>query len=205
MILRRDFIVVGQDVDALQGRHVNQDAARDERADLLDAELLEPVASRRVSDLEAIVHAVADGLMGKAIELRAHLTDLADDQFLVASAAVRLRVHEGAFGMHIEAARAEKWHRGAEHMAEFDDLAGADQLRRPQHGLGLHMIAGTALVAGPHFDGQRSACVGTFQVCAWAMAPGARQARARTRVTRFMIAVSCKHQGPACAGPLWSG
>ena len=91
--------------------------------------------------------------MGETVELRAHLADLAYDQLLVAAPAVRLRVHEGAFGVHVEAPRAEDRHRRVEHVAELNHLAGPDQSRRPQHGLRLHVVGGTSLVAGPPFGG----------------------------------------------------
>src|SRR6266542_34794 len=113
---------------------------------IFDAELLEPIASRRFANLEAVIHAVAYRLMGEAVKLRADLTDLADNEFLIAAASVRLRVHECAFGVHVESARAEERHLGVECVADLDHFARANELRRSQHGLRLHVVAGAALV-----------------------------------------------------------
>jgi hypothetical protein len=46
--------------------------------------------------------------------------------------------------------------------------------------------------SAPHFEGQRSAAVGTFQDCAWATEHGIRQARiARQRIVRVIEMSSC--------------
>ena len=68
-----------------------QHASRHQRADLVDAQLGEAGTGRDLVDLEAVVHAVADGLMAEAIELGADLADFGDDELLVAAAPVRLR------------------------------------------------------------------------------------------------------------------
>ena len=129
-ILRRDLVGVRQHRHALQRRDVDQHAAGDERADPLDAELGEPAASRVVVDLHAVVEAAADRLVREAVELRADLADLGDDELLVAAAAVGSVVHERALGVHVEAPRAEERHRCVQHAAELDDLAGLDEPRR---------------------------------------------------------------------------
>src|SRR5262245_61913215 len=152
-ILRRDFVVVRENLDPFQPGHVNQRSACEERADLFDAGLLEPVASRRFANLEAVIHAVAYRLMGEAVELRADLTNLTDNELLIAAAAVRLRVHECAFGMHVESPRSEERHLGVERMADLYHFARANELSRSQHGLRLHVVAGAALVVWPPFRG----------------------------------------------------
>ena len=53
-VLDSDLVGVGQHVHALQPGHVDQHAACDERADLLDAELGEPSPARDVVHLGAV-------------------------------------------------------------------------------------------------------------------------------------------------------
>src|SRR2546422_618750 len=128
---------------------IDQHPARDEGADVLDAQLGETGSGGQLIDLEAVVQAVLDRLVGEAVELGAHLADLRGDELLVAAAPVRLRVHERSLGVHVEAAGAGDRHLGGEHVAQLDHLAGANQPSRPQHGFGLHVIARAPLVAGP--------------------------------------------------------
>ena len=99
--------------------------------------LVKPAARRDLVGLEAVVVAVAMRLVREAVELRADLTDLGEDDLLVAAALVRAGVHERALDVHVEAARAEERHRGPEHMRELDHLAGLDQLRGVEHGCGF--------------------------------------------------------------------
>ena len=77
------------------------------------------------------------GLVREAVELRADLADLGDDDLLIRAAPVRQLVHERALGVDVEAPCAEKRHRRPEHVREFDHLAGLDQLRRVRDGGGL--------------------------------------------------------------------
>ena len=126
-ILHRDFVIVAQHLDALEGGDVDQDAAREQRADIVDTELLEAVALGVLVDLLAIVPAVEMGLVRKAVELRADLAELGDDELFVRAAHVGELVHERALGMHVEAPRSEERHAGAEHVREFEHLAGLDQ------------------------------------------------------------------------------
>jgi hypothetical protein len=106
---------------------------------------------RDLLGLEAVVVAVAVGLMAEAIELGADLADLGQHHFLVAAALVRAGVHEGPFDVHVEAAGAEKRHRRAEYMGQFDHFAGLDEFCRIEDGFGLHQVAGTSLVASAPF------------------------------------------------------
>jgi hypothetical protein len=64
-VLDRDLVGVGQRLDALEGGDVDQHAAREEHAGLLDAELGEAAAGRDLVGLEAIVVAVLVRLVGK--------------------------------------------------------------------------------------------------------------------------------------------
>ena len=95
---------------------------------------------------EAIVPAVLVGLVGEAVELRADLPDLGNDDLLVAPAPVGELVHERAFDVHIETPRTEERHIRIEHVSEFYDLAGLDQLDCVEHRLRLHVVGGAALV-----------------------------------------------------------
>ena len=149
----RDLVVVGQHVGAFERGDVDQHAARDERADVLDAQLREARPGRDLVELEAVVEAVLDRLVGEAVELRAHLADLGQDHLFVAAASIRLGVHERPLDVHVESPRARNRHVGREHVADLDDLAGADQAGRAQHGLGLHVVARPALVAGAPLRG----------------------------------------------------
>src|SRR5262249_55061075 len=105
-----------------------------------------PGAAGDVVELVAVVDLVLDGLVSEAVELRAHLTDLAGQKLLVAAAPVGLLVHERALGVHVELPRARDRHRLAEHVTELHGLAGLDELRGLEHGCGLHVVAGAALV-----------------------------------------------------------
>src|SRR5262249_16921653 len=122
-------------------------------AGLWGAELFKAVAGRDFVQLEAVVHAAADRLMGETIELRAHLADFADDELFVATPAVRLRIHEGAFGVQVKAPRAEERHGRIECVAEFNHLAGLNQFCRAKNCFGFHMVAGATLIACAPFRG----------------------------------------------------
>ncbi len=69
---------------ATRGRHVDQDAAREEHADVFDAELLEPVGGAELRSPEAVVKVVVaiepDADVSQAVELGADLADLAAEQ-----------------------------------------------------------------------------------------------------------------------------
>src|SRR5262249_30259898 len=72
-VLRRDLVAVAQYLDALQAGDVEQHAARDQRADVLDAELGEAVAGLDVAGLDAVVVAAVVALVREAVELGADL------------------------------------------------------------------------------------------------------------------------------------
>src|SRR4029077_12883462 len=108
------------------------------------------------------VKTVAMRLVGEAVELGADLPELSDDELLVAAAFVRCGVHDGALKLHVEPSGrgANEWHRGIQRPGELDDVAGLDQLDRVEHGLRLHVISRTPLVAGSPFRGTARAVGG---------------------------------------------
>src|SRR5438093_12740807 len=82
-ILDRDLVIVTQHRDAFVAGDVDEHTARDQRADVLDAELVEAGAGDDVAGLEAIVVAAGVALVGEAVELSADLTDLREHHLLV--------------------------------------------------------------------------------------------------------------------------
>ena len=146
-----DFVRVRQHRETFRGGDVDQDASRHERPDGMDAKLREAASRRRFIDRYAVVHLAPDRLVREAVELRAHLADLADDHLFVAAAPVRLRVHERALRMHVESPRSEKRHRPRQLVPELVDLTCPDQARSPKYGLGLHVICRATLVPGAPF------------------------------------------------------
>ena len=105
------------------------------------------IARLDFADLEAVIQAIPVALMCKAVELRADLAEFGGNQFFIAAALVRLRIHERALGMHIELAGSLDRHARPEHVTEFDHLSGADQARRVEHRRRLHVIGRAPLVA----------------------------------------------------------
>src|SRR5262249_23683807 len=122
-VLHGYLVLVVQDVYALEPGHVDQDPARHQRADLLDAQLGEARARGDLVGLEAVVVAVLDRLVGEAVELRADLPDFAGEQLLVAPAPVGLRVHDRALGVNVVLARGLERHGRGELVPELDRLA----------------------------------------------------------------------------------
>src|SRR2546425_959709 len=84
-VVHRDHVADGQALAALDGQDVEQDAAREERLQLLDADLFDSV---RRADLFLRVAVVVTDLavtrhhadVTEAVELRADLADLSDEQ-----------------------------------------------------------------------------------------------------------------------------
>src|SRR5213594_3514225 len=148
----RDLVGVAEHLHAFERRDVEHHAAREERRRVLHPELGEARARCDLTSLEAVVVRIAVGLMREAVELRADLADFTGHDFLVAAARVPSGIHEGALGMQVENARAEEGHAGPEDVAELDHLAGLDETRAAQYGLGiLHMVPRAALVARAPF------------------------------------------------------
>jgi hypothetical protein len=68
--------------------------------------------------------------MTEAIDLRAHLAEFRDNEFLVRAPAIALGVHRRRLGVKIEVAGTERY-LCVQHVAELDDFAAAYHLRRP--------------------------------------------------------------------------
>ena len=75
---------LGHDVLAEVGRHVEHDAARHERRDLLDAELAQAVDLHELAVLEAVVVDVVDADMAQPVDLAAHAHPAGVDVVVVA-------------------------------------------------------------------------------------------------------------------------
>jgi hypothetical protein len=118
---------------------------------IVDAELLEVGAIDVLRNLLAIVPAIEMGLVRKAVELGAELTELGDDDFFVRSAHVGELIHERALGVDVAAPRPEERHAGTEHTRELDHLASLDQFCRIHHSRGFLMIDRTALIGRAPF------------------------------------------------------
>src|SRR5262245_28413709 len=118
----RDLVSVAEHLDALVAGDVDQHAARDQRADVVNPQLRKPRTGCVLGDLEAVVPAVFVGLVGKTVELSADLPDLGNDDLLVAAAPIGELVHEGAFDVHVEAPCAEERHIRIEHVSSTDDF-----------------------------------------------------------------------------------
>src|SRR5262249_55063942 len=137
-IVHRDHVADGQTLATLDGQHVEEDAAREEGLQLLDADLLDPVRSADLLLREAVV--VTDLAVARhhadvteAVELRADLADLTDEQLVVV---VELVIAEGAARgcarqHHVRAQPlAEQRDALLEHATELIDLARLDEVCR---------------------------------------------------------------------------
>ncbi len=91
----RDLVAALEPRDAFERRDVDEHAARHERADVLDAELREPVGLRELAPVVAVVEQVADADVAEAVELRADLADLGADDLVVIHRAIRAHRPEG--------------------------------------------------------------------------------------------------------------
>src|SRR6185295_11829570 len=195
-IVHGDLVIVAKHLDALEARDVDQDAAREQRAHIVDTELLEAGALGVLGDLLAIVPAVEMGLVRKAVELGADLAELGDDDLFVRAAHVGEFVHERALGVHVETPRPEERHAGTEHVRELDHLAGLDQLRGIHYGRGLLVIGRTALVGCAPF--RRTALAFRRNGPAWSLRVGGAGKRKRDRRTQY----ECFHLYPPKRGAL---
>src|SRR5439155_5852066 len=116
-------------------------------ADILDADLGETGTRGDLLGLETVVMDTVMALMAEAVELGADLAHLGGDDLLIAAALVGPGSRGTALELHVEGTRPQR-HLVIEHVAEFDDLAGLDQPGGVEQALRLHMIGGTAFVAG---------------------------------------------------------
>src|SRR5690606_9780042 len=86
-VLDRDDVRRIETLDAFVARNVEEHAAREQRADVLDAELREAIRRAELRQLEAVVeHIVAVDLgadVAEPVELRADLAELAADELVV--------------------------------------------------------------------------------------------------------------------------
>ena len=117
---------------------------------------------RQVRDLilcDAVVEASVDALMTEAVELRPDLAHLANHHLFVADALVPLRQHVGALGEDAQHPPGKEGHRGGvEHLAQFDDVAGANQSRRFQHLFGFQQVCGAARIPCTGVSDKTSGC-----------------------------------------------
>jgi hypothetical protein len=83
-----DLVRRGQHVQALRARHVDEHAAREQRADILHTEFRKAVPCRHIADCDAVVEGAVDRLMREHVELCPDLAQLGDDDLLVAGSLV---------------------------------------------------------------------------------------------------------------------
>src|ERR671918_492709 len=149
-----DDVVDRQAVAAFHREDVEQDAAREERLEMLHAELLEPVGGADLLLGEAVVVAdlaVAGGHadVPEAVELRADLADLAYEQLIVvvelvvAERPTRRRARDDDVRPQ---PLAEQRDALLEHAAQRVDLAGLDQAGRLEDLGRGHAVVGSPLV-----------------------------------------------------------
>ena len=147
---------------ALHGLDVDQMAAREQRLQLLGAELLQAVGVADLGGGEAVVEmhlalvavlAELDADMAEAVELRADLADLGGEKFVVIDQLVRAERAAGraAGNAQREGARAEQRHALLVGAADLVDLAVADPLGRVEHLGGRDVVRGAGLVGRAPF------------------------------------------------------
>jgi hypothetical protein len=136
-----------QHLDALEGRDVEQDAARHDRVELFDTEFLQAGLAEDIRFRKAIVVAhvacVGDAVrrnadMAEPVELGADLADLRGDDFVLVddgigagrAAAARARA------LQIEGPATERGDRAVVFAAQLVDLARVDLGQSPQYDLG---------------------------------------------------------------------
>src|SRR4029434_2921656 len=82
--------------------------------------------------------------MRNSVQLRADVTQISDDEFLVVLWLVRGRAHVGALGVELVAPATMR--PLGDRITEFDDFAGANQPRGLHHPLRRHEIGSAALI-----------------------------------------------------------
>src|SRR5262245_58084122 len=93
-IIDCDLVSVAEHLNALVASDINQHAACDKGGGVFDAELGEACSRRDLISLEAVVVTIPVTLVSEAVELHPDLADLRQHHLLVATALVRLRVHD---------------------------------------------------------------------------------------------------------------
>ena len=132
-VVHGDDVADRQPFFTLRGRHVKQDAAREKRLAVLDAQLLQAVRAPDLGLREAVV--VTDGVtnlgadVAQTVKLRADLTDLATEHLVVVHELLGAERSAGGAARdgdrHV--ARAEQGHPGLQYPAEAINLAFANQ------------------------------------------------------------------------------
>src|SRR4030095_15034294 len=156
-VVHRDHVADRQPLAALRRQDVQQDAAGEERLEVLDAELLQAVGAADLFLRQAVV--IADLAVARdhsdvaqAVELRSDLPDLAKEQLIVivepvlAERPARRRAREHDVGAE---ALAEERDALFQHEAELVDLARLDELRRLERLRRRHPVVRAALVLRP--------------------------------------------------------
>ena len=135
-VLHRDLVGVAEHLDALVAGDVDQHAARDQRADLLDAELGEAAAGRDLVDLEAVVQAVRGGSGGRS---RRTACRPGRSRRCTISSLLPRRLDCGFMNVRLMCTSKRRVPKNGilslSTCAELDHLAGLDQLGRVEHGL----------------------------------------------------------------------
>src|SRR5215470_8311419 len=144
------------EIAALERREIEQVSGRDNRLDVLNAELLEAVGVAHLDLCEAVVesHLVlvlalkchAD--VAEAIELRSDLADLTRDELIMVNEVVRSERAAGrpAWDTQREAPLAEHRHARFIEMAHLVELAGFNQSQCVQYFFRRYQICGADLI-----------------------------------------------------------
>ena len=132
-VRERDLVAAVEPRDALERGDVDEHAARHERADVLDAELREPVALRELGAVVAVVEEIADADVAQTVELRADLADLGADDLVVIHGPVRAERPVRLRNPQAEMPRAEQRHARLVDAAELIDGAARHEALRLEH------------------------------------------------------------------------
>jgi hypothetical protein len=143
-----DLVATPKHRHTLESRDVDQHAARRQRADVLDAELREPVAAREVGAVVAVVEHVADADVPEPVELRADLAELGAHDLVVIHRAIRPHGAIGLRNAQAEMAGAEQRHPGFVRAAELVHGAARDEVAGLEHLGRSDAVGRAALVVG---------------------------------------------------------
>ena len=194
VVVERDRVSLLEHVDALERRHVDQQAAGEERADLLGPHLLEAAGAGDVGELRAVVEIVVvgppldaadlDHRMAETVELRADLADLRRDQLVheglreVLAGPAQRAVRRVAGDAERERPPRHQRHVVGIGHAECDDLALLDELRGGHPFLGRDVVGAARLVVGAELA-RPPALVDRVVACLCAERRGTREQRRR--------------------------
>ena len=143
---------------ALQRLEVQQDAAGEERFDMLDAQLLHAIAPDHLAGRDAVVEQLGvstDADMCETVELGADLADLGRQEIVHPDHVVLAErpAGEPGGGAHREHPLAEQRHLCLIGAGKRDRVAGLDQLGGFQSLGRRHQVGGARLVIGAVFRG----------------------------------------------------